>query len=93
MVHQKVERSGKAIDGLILGVISISRQCQLQLCLSEHSQQTHYLEVVSDTSSEITVVIDLSAVISIYNARSENKACSRLTDAHLTPIGHFLNQL
>jgi len=93
LVHQKVERSGKAIDRLILCVISISRQGQLHLSFTKHSQQTHHLKVVGDTPSEVTIVIDLSTVISIDDAGSENKACSCLTDAHLTPICHFLNQL
>lgn len=93
LIHQKSERSGKAINRLILGVISISRQRQLQLGFTEHSQYTDYFEVVGDTPAEVTIVIDLSAVVSIDDAGSENKACSCLTDAHLTSICHFLNQL
>ena len=74
-------------------VICVARQGHLQLCLAENSQHADHLKVVGDRSLQIAVVGDLSTVIGVNDTGSENQARSRLVNADLAPIGHFLNQL
>lgn len=38
-------------------------------------------------------MLHLNTIVCIDDTRSENKARSRLVDAHLAPISDFLNQL
>jgi len=79
----------EAVNRLIKVIVSVSFECQAEHGLSKNGQGDYCLEIVSNISIQVTVMLNWQSLVAVNHAWAENEARTCFVNVHIRAICHL----